>query len=173
MKIQYETTHADLDAWGEYYVKLPQVARIFRGRALMMATATGFVVGLAAYKDSHSFIAAAIIAVVLFVPIVLLGGSALRHEALKAARKAVNADPTSPALGIHTLEVTPESVTEISSHQTLSVRWDAVAKAIRTPDYFYLHLRTSAVMIIPLRSFDSSEESEAFIQYVQQFVSAA
>jgi hypothetical protein len=173
MKIQYETTHADLDAWGDYYVKLPQVARIFRLRALVMATSTGLIVGIAAYRSSHSLTAAAIVAAILFVPILVLGGSALRHEALKAGRKAVAADPTTPALGIHTMEVTPESVTEVSSHHTLSVRWDAVAKAIRTPDYFFLFLRTSAVMIIPLRSFASSEEGETFFQYVQQFAPAA
>ena len=135
-----------------------------------MALTTGLVVGGLAYATSRSLIASLIIGGVLFLVIAALGVSALRHETLKTARNALDADPTNPALGHHTLEVTTESVTETCSHHTLSVQWHAVARAIRTDDHLFILLRSLAAIIVPLRSFVSQADRDTFIQRVFQLV---
>lgn len=168
MKIEYETNHADVEAWVHYSLKLPEVTRSIRKRALSMALTTGLVVGGLAYGTSHNLIAAGITGTVLFLVIAALAGGALRHEALKTARKALDADPTNPALGPHTLEVTPTSITETCSHHTLSVQWHAVATAIRTDDHLFILLRSLAVIIVPFNSFDSEIDRDTFIRHVLQ-----
>jgi hypothetical protein len=168
VKIEYETNYADVEAWNQRSLTLPEVKRAFRKRALSMALTTGLVVGGLAYGTSRSIAASAIIGGVLFLVIAALAGSALRHETLKTVRKALDADPTNPALGRHTLEVTPESVTETCSHHTLSVRWHAVASAIRTDDHLFILLRSLAAIIVPLRSFSSEADRDTFIQQVLQ-----
>lgn len=169
VKIEYETNHADVEAWNQHFLKLPEVTRTIRKRALSMALTTGLVVGGLAYVTSHNLIAAGITATVLFLVIASLASGALRHETLKTARKVLDADPTNPALGPHTLEVTSTTITETCSHHTLSVQWHAVSTAIRTDDHLFIRLRSLAAIIVPLRSFDSEIDRDAFIRHVLKF----
>ena len=169
VKIEYETNYADVESWNQRSLMLPEVKRAIQKRALSMAVTTGLVVGGLAYGASRNIIAAVIIGGLLFLVIAALAGSALRHETLKNTRKALEADPTNPALGHHTLEVTPESITETCSHHALSVQWHAVANAIRTEDHLFILLRSLAAIIVPLRSFVSDIDRETFISHVLQF----
>jgi hypothetical protein len=172
VKINYETTRADVEAWSQYHVTLPEVTCAIRKSVLLMAFTTGSLVGWLAYGTTRDFPASAIVGASLFLVIWVLGGSALRHETLKRASKALEADPTNPAIGHHTLEVTPESVTETCPHHTLSIRWNAVSSAIRTEYHLFILLRSLGAVIVPLRSFASQGERDTFIQYVMQFAPA-
>ena len=169
MTIEYETTAADVEAWNQDSLARPEMKRIFRKRALSLAVFTGLVVGALSYGATTDITPSAITAGVLFIVIAAFGASALRHETLKALRKALDAEPTSPALGHHTLQVTPESVTEACPHHTLSVRWHAVSDALRTDEHLFILLRSLGAIIVPLRSFASQTDRDTFIQHVLQF----
>jgi len=170
MKIEYETTPADAEAWQQHVLTLPASKRAIRRQVGSMAFTTGLLVGAMAYGSTRNLIAAFLVGGVLFLVIAALAGSALRDQILKNARRALAADPTNPALGYHTLEITPEAVTETSSHHVLSVRWDAVASAIRTENHLFIQLRSLAAIIVPLRSFSSTVDQDAFIRFVVEFV---
>ncbi|HEX8295251.1 MAG TPA: YcxB family protein [Chthoniobacteraceae bacterium] len=170
MKIEYETTLDDFTALARESLNFPQVAGAIRKQARSMALTTAFVAGGAAYLVTREWIAPTVIGGLLFLVIAALGGSALRHETVKNAREAVPADPTDPALGHHTLEVTPEAVTETSAHHTLSVRWEAVSRVIQTEDHLFIVLKTMAVIIVPLRSFPAKSARDAFTEHLFRFV---
>lgn len=173
MRIQYEISHADVDAWNRHSLTLPGVNRSFRRRALMMALTTGLVVGGLGYSGSRSLMSSSIAGGTLFLVVAVLGGSALRHEALKTARAALDADPTHPALGHHALEVTPDAVTESSPLHTLSVQWHSVAGVVQTGDHVFLILRSLGVIIVPVRCFASEQDRDSFVLLLRRFAPAA
>ena len=90
----------------------------------------------------------------------------LRHETAAASKRSIMADPATPALGHHTLEVTPERVAETCSHQTLSVDWTAIRSIVRTTDHLFICLTNLSAIIIPLRSFASSQVTQDFQEYL-------
>lgn len=166
MKIEYETSLADVEAWHRESLKLPEVARAFRKQAFSAALTTGLLMGALFFGATKELVPSLIVGAFFLLLVWALVGGAIRHEALKRVRKAVEADPTSPALGPHSLEVTPEGITEVGEHYTLFVRWDAVAATVQTTDHIFILLRSLSAFIIPLRIFPSPEERASFIQHL-------
>ena len=155
MKIDYETSLADLDAYYRHLTSSPEVRRTYRKRAASVTISVGAVIFVLAATTSHNLTGATVAALAVATPVYLFYPSVLRHETTKASKQQVLADPASPALGPHTLEVTPDGVSETCSHQTLSVRWSAVRTIIPTADHLFIYLTSLSAIIIPLRSLSS------------------
>jgi hypothetical protein len=172
VKIEYETSLADVEAWHREYLKQPEVVRAFRIQAFWTAFTSGLVLGSLCYGTTKELIPSLIVGAFFLVLVWLLIGRAIRHDSLKSAKKAVEADQTSSAIGPHSLELTSEGITEVCQHHTLAVRWAAVATTVQTGDHFFIVLRSLSVFIIPLRSFSSPEDRASFIQRVLSFCPA-
>ena len=91
----------------------------------MSSGAIVFVLMLALSKDVT---AASIVGGLIFLVVWALVGAAIRGEMLKRAKRAVAGDLTTPALGAHTLEITPSKITETCPHHKLSTGWDAAER---------------------------------------------
>lgn len=171
MIIEYDTAIEDVDAWYRYYLKLPRVVRGVRLQSFATALSTGAIVAVLMLGLSKDLTAASIVGGLLFLVVWALTGAAIRGETLKRAKRAIVSDPTTPALGPHTLEITPAELIETCSYHKLSVRWDAVESVTPTEKYLFILLRGQSAITIPFRSFSSDAARQDFVQQVEGFFS--
>jgi uncharacterized membrane protein len=172
VRIEYDTTLEDVDAWHRQFLKLPRIATDLRHQSVYAAFVTGVLVIVITLASSRDLRLALIIGGLLFVVTWALFASTTRHVTLSRARRATAADPTSPALGHHILEISADSIIETCEHHKLSVRWDAVENVTSAEAYLFILLRTLSAIIVPLRSFSSDSERDAFIEQAHSFFSA-
>ena len=90
-------------------------------------------------------------------------------EGLRRRRftKRVKADKSGHAVGERTLELTEAGVRECSGDVDFVTRWDEVALVEVTAHHLFLaHLSMNA-HIVPVRSFGSQAEQDAFVAYAR------
>jgi YcxB-like protein len=170
--IKYDTTIDDVEAWHRYYIRLPRMAHSIRLQSHAAAFSTGAIVAVLMLALSKDLAAAGIVGGLLFLVVWAFMGAAIRGTTLKRAKRAVVSDPSTPALGPHTLEITPTGVTETCSHHTLSVRWDAIESITSSEKHLFILLRGQSAMIIPFRSFSSDAARQEFVQRAQALFSS-
>jgi YcxB-like protein len=169
VRIEYDTTLEDVDAWHRQFLKLLRIAAGLRHQSVYAAFVTGVLVMVITLASSGDLRLALVIGGLLFVVTWALFASSTRPVTLSRARRATATDLTSPALGHHILEISADAVTETCEHQKLSVRWDAVEDVTRTNAYLFILLRNLSAIIVPLSSFSSDSERDAFIDLVRSF----
>jgi hypothetical protein len=170
MTIEYETTLDDLDAYYRLVMASAQFRRAFRKRTGILTLSVAVIMFMLVQASSRNVTAAIIVAFVCALPVFFLYPSVLRHETTAASKRSIMADPATPALGHHTLEITSERVSETCSHQTLSVGWTAVRSVVRTAHHFFICLTNLSAFIIPLRSFTSPQAAQDFQDYLSQVI---
>lgn len=167
MRIEYDTTLDDLDAYCEHLTSSPQVRRAFWKRTAVVAVSLAATMFLLPLAYSRNVWVAGIISLVCALPFVLLYPSVLRHETIAVARRQVGSDPAGPALGHHTLEVTADAVTEVCALHTLSIRWPGIRSITGTSNHIFIYLTNHSAIIVPLRSFDTPEAIEQFVDHLK------
>jgi hypothetical protein len=170
--LQYDTTMHDVDAWYGQYLKLPQVASRLRGQSFYTALCTGAIGAVLMLALGKDLTAAGIAGALVFLVVWALMGAGIRGEILKRAKRAVVSDPTTPALGAHTLEITPTELIETCSHHKLSTRWDAVERLVQTDKHVFILLRGHTAVIVPVRIFSSEATRDDFVRRVEELISA-
>ncbi len=135
----------------------------------MSSGAIVFVLMLALSKDVT---AASIVGGLIFLVVWALVGAAIRGEMLKRAKRAVAGDLTTPALGAHTLEITPSKITETCPHHKLSTGWDAAERVSQSDTHLFVLLRGLSAIIIPTTAFPSGEARSDFTREVQHYIAA-
>lgn len=169
MKIEYEVALTDLEAYHREYIAQPEVVRSLRKQGFSTAFTTGLMMSALCYGATREFVPSLIVGGFFLLIVWLMIGSALRHETLKNLRKAVESNRDA-VLGQHTLEVTPETLTETCRHHSLTIPWVTVAGLIQTTDHLFILLPAFAGFIVPLRTFPTETERSSFIQAIYAFL---
>jgi hypothetical protein len=71
------------------------------------------------------------------------------------------ADPGS-GLSEHTITLTPESLTEVTSLNTNVVKWGGVRRVVRLRNYLAMYVGRSVAHVVPRRAFATAQEWERF-----------
>lgn len=167
MSLAYETTLEDVCAWHREVLKRPAMVRTIAKQRVIYAFAAAIIMGAVCQHLMKTSTAGALGAVFFFGAVWLTAGRTLRQRVQEALRKRVEQDPTSAAIGPHTLELTGEGLTETSRFQTVSHRWEAVREMTETPDLILIWVSGNGAYIVPKRSFATDAERTAFVATVR------
>jgi hypothetical protein len=147
----YDVTVADVQAFLKYELATTH-ARALRIQSFWSALALGVTTYVVLYAQSHSHLAAALVAVLLALLMLYAFPGVMRDINLKANRKRF-ANARDTALGHFDL-VLGDRVVAKGIQSESNVAWDAVQSLGLTVSHAFLYLGPSKAIIIPIEQLD-------------------
>lgn len=170
MKIEYNVTLDDLLDFNMYHCTNSQTVKqsLFNQRYLTPVFFLAIPFLLNYFEgESLAFVLPPFIAMsVLWI--VFYPRYFMRHIK-KNVTKALSEGENKGIVGYHTLTITSEEIVETSKVRETKSRWSSVQKVISTGNNILIYTSAMGAIIIPLRAFESKEQTEEFIQMAKSY----
>lgn len=165
MKIRCETTVEDIQMFIEHHIKHKQ-AQGLGLKILVSCIAVMVSIGYLVYRDSHRPDQAVAWGGATGVVSLALIWWALRRLPAKLAQRASSEDRSGNTFGWHTIELTPEGITESSESSKTSHQWRGIEEIWLTESHVFIYVGLSLAHVIR-REFAAEE----FVQELRKRLS--
>ncbi|MFA6175155.1 MAG: YcxB family protein [Phycisphaerae bacterium] len=166
MEIEVDITRKDFVKFNQYVLKHKRVLKY----KLIFPLALVFLVVLSNIKknsDVFYIVTQIFLILIIYYVVVFLSKPlvALSIKYLPSEKGGV--------LGKHKFKISDEGLQESTEHNESLVRWDGIQTIETTKDYFFVFVDTHMAHLIPIRCFNSVEESKTFLDALKSRVDAA
>jgi len=110
-----------------------------------------------------------------FHPIVFILAAVWWLFWLRVLLRAYAWQPNQPPglLGTHTVELSPQGVSDASETYYENLKWTAITRVVGRPTHLFLYLGNRFALVIPRRAFSSSSAADSLLEAVKRWHAAA
>lgn len=168
MRIEYETTLADLKAWNRFTLSQPRIRRYLMEQRCWKAAFVAFAIFIILFSDAREYPKALGIAGGTFV-VLVLGMWYVDTRALQRhLRWETTRYPALAGLGRRTLEIGDDKLTEASDQHATSLQWSLIERIVYQPRYIYFILLNQSAIVVPLEAIQPTTDRERFLSFLRR-----
>lgn len=169
MKIEYKLTKEDYIQYNLYYMDTSDTVRksLFRQRYItsLVFLVFPFIMGLVSNIPLWYWLAVFILAYILWVAYY---PRYFRSYSKKRIQKMMEEGKSEKLLGLHSMELTEEGITETTSYGVSKISWTMMERIDETDLYIYIFFNAFTAFVVPLRIFKSEDEKNEFLAIIKK-----
>jgi len=168
MRIEYETTLADLKAWNRFTMSQPHVRNYVIEQRCWKAAFVAFGVFIVLFctigEPQKSFV----IASGTFATLVLGMWFVDVRQFQRTLEFRITRYPALAGLGRRTLEIGDDRLTESSDQHSISLQWSLIERIVYQPRYLYFILLNQSAIVVPLEAIRPATDRERFFDFLRR-----
>jgi hypothetical protein len=168
MRIEYETTLADLKAWAHFMGSQPKVRNYLIEQRCWKAAFVAFPVFIVLFLGLGDPKKALGMAGGTFVALVLGMWFVDMRQSKRILQWQITRYPALAGLGRRTLEIGDDRLTESSELHSTSLQWPLIDRIVYQPGYLYFILLNQSGVIVPLDAIQPATDRERFLDFLRR-----
>lgn len=168
MRIEYETTLADLKAWNRFTLSQPRVRNYVIEQRCWKAAFVAFGVFIVLFRELGESQRALGMAGGTFVALVLGMWFIDERQSRRTLEYRIARYPVLAGLGRRALEIGDDRLTESSDQHSISLQWSLIDRMVYQPRYLYFVLLNQSAIIVPLEAIQPATDRERFLDFLRR-----